>query len=282
MKILSFACVALLFLHVSAVADDFVVPIIDKSASGSPLENIGSVTLSETIKDGQSTRSRKIEWTVRNKSPKAIVTVVETLIFRYPSGESVEMKSEYEAFFGPKLVKAGGTISFSDNPSGVQISGASSSSHEPSCEVIARWVQFEDGSTWGDIGSAEELLKNRAAIFSRLKQLDDIYKLQGAEQFALELQKQGQSEVDGYIGYLRREQSKHGTQATIDELEGHLTFADAYERQVHLNLPWNESSLATLPESVFVKDRGAAHLYFFCKGGDSCHQHPDFDFDPAD
>jgi hypothetical protein len=230
MKILSFACLALLSLHVSAVADDFVVPIIDKSASGSPLENIGSVTLLETIKDGKSTRSSKIEWTVRNKSPKAIVTVVETLSIRYASGQSEEIKNQYEAFFGPKLVKTGGTISFSANPSGVEVSGASSKSSEPSCEVIARWVQFDDGSTWGDVGYAEELLKNRTAIFSRLKQLDDIYKLQGAEQFALELQKQGQSEVDAYVGHLRSEQSSHGTQATIDELEGHLTFADALRK----------------------------------------------------
>jgi hypothetical protein len=113
MKILSFACLALLLLHVSvAFADDFVVPIIDKSASGSPLENIGSVTLSETIKDGKSTRSREIEWTVRNKSPKAIVTVVETLSIRYASGHSAESKNQYEAFFGPNFLKTGEAISF--------------------------------------------------------------------------------------------------------------------------------------------------------------------------
>jgi len=124
-------------------------------------------------------------------------------------------------------MKAGGTISFSENPSSVEVSKATSNSDEPSCEVIARWVQFEDGSTWGDITYADELLRNRAAIWNRLKQLDETYRNQGREQFALELQKQGQTEVDGYLGHLRSVQVRQGTEATINELEGHLTFAAA-------------------------------------------------------
>jgi hypothetical protein len=226
MKIrVGFVCLMLLF--VSAGAEDLVVPIVDKSDSGSPLENEGNITLSEMTNYGTSIRSHKDQWTVRNKSHKPIITIIETLRIRYASGHIKEVKNQYEAFFGPTLLKPGDAVSFSDNASGNEFSKVTQNSNEPICEVLARWVQFADGSTWGDVAYAEELLKTRAAILNQLKQLDTVYKTQGLEQFALQLQQRVQPDVDVYLGHLRKVQLSQGTQAAIDELEDHLRFADA-------------------------------------------------------
>lgn len=214
-------------LSVAAIGDTVSVPINDKSVPASPLENAGTVTLSQFIEESNWLMSHAEEWTVRNRSSKSIVTIIETLLVHYSNGRSEEIQSQYELFFSPDPLKPGSTTSFSStrsSPRTVSPLNHSQPLTTPSSEVFARWVQFDDGTTFGDGTYAKQLLLNRKAILDALKQLDKIYDSKGPDEFAQQLQQQPypSPDVNGYIEHIRRVQAHEGTEKAIQTLRMHL------------------------------------------------------------
>jgi hypothetical protein len=226
----------LLALSAAALADEMSVPISDGSPAGSPLENKGVCRLSET---GTEMRSRPL-WTVGNISRKPIVAYVETLVVRYSSGLTTEMTRNWEFFSHPNIMGPGEEITLPDgrsptiapDPNGAP--GNSSASVRPACEAYARWVQFLDGTVFGDPKYAEELLKVRAATYAALLHLGNVYTNQGLERFDEALHKPVQPpEVDTYIDHLRRYEKEHGVQATAEKLQLHIKIAEERSKLMH-------------------------------------------------
>jgi len=209
------------------IAGDMVVPISDSSPFGSPLWNSGVATVSEVVVGTGAVMHHTEEWTARNNSAKSIVAVVETLRVHYRNGRDAEEAFEHEGFFGPELVKPGDKIQFTSVPPTLDSKATvSQSSRPPACEVIVRWVQFADGSSFGDVTYAKDLLWSRRVIWKELKRLQDVFTAQGPAQFSLQLQQRTGTEADGYLEHLRNLQLSQGTQAAIDSLRMHLATAE--------------------------------------------------------
>jgi hypothetical protein len=234
----SLISVLLLYLGIAA-AQDKVLAIIDQSASGSPLENTGNVTLSETaMGEGRASVSHSDDWTVKNLSQKPIVAIVETLVVRDEVRETVRRTAQYDAFFQPDLVEPGHVISFSepstDNKHLLSKSSAYVPADSPVCEVTVRWVQFADGSTFGDSSYAKGILEFRAATMKVLQHLKEVYINEGQEKFSEQLQDQvNPPEADGFLQHIRNLQRKHGTQKAAETLEMHLNTGE--QRAAKLN-----------------------------------------------
>ena len=214
----------LLCLGVAAVGADTVVSIIDSSSPGSPLSNVGTATLS----DAGMTMRHTEKWMARNISSKPILAAVETLRVHYANGSDAEAGVEDDTFFHPDSVMPGEDIEFA---SGRPITDArpltTQDSRPASCEVIVRWVQFADGTSFGDPAYAEHLFGLRAVILKELKRLHAIYQRDGLAQFSAQLQQRTNNAADGYVGHLRSLQSRQGPQAAIDALEMHLETAES-------------------------------------------------------
>lgn len=226
-QIAQIICVLLMSLG-SASGENRVLPMIDKSAPGSPLENTGSVTLTENLNhEDKVVISHSDDWTVKNISGKPIVALVETLIIQDNERIIIDNSSQYDAFFHPQLMDSGQTISFSKE---LELSARyvlDSAPASPSCQVIVRWVQFADGSTFGDSTFAKELFADRAAILQGLRRLRDAYVNGGSEKFVEQLQERLiRPTADAYIGHIRDVQQKHGTEAAIVTLTTHLTIGE--------------------------------------------------------
>jgi hypothetical protein len=223
-----FRWIVLLLLSASAAAVDITVVISDKSSEISPLRNIGSVTVSlSTSPSGKLLMSRRDEWKAVNVSPKAIVAFIETLSIKLPDGRAIERVARYEAFFHPTIIKPNDVADLSFTSSELRTDRADPEDVQPTCEVSVNWVQFEDGTTFGEPSYATNLSRERRETWNALLHLYDVYKQQGEPAFAMVLAEQASSPAaDAYIEHLRMFQEKHGTAATVGRLEEHLKMAE--------------------------------------------------------
>jgi hypothetical protein len=209
-------------------AEETTISITETITAGSPVQNTGSVTLSEAaIDEKRAVMSHSDEWTVKNVSQKPIVAFVETLLVRDADAVRVERKALYDAFFHPELVAPGETISLSEESHGKQVISAKFiPPASPTCEVTVRWVQFADGSTFGDSKYAEQLLQDRVAIRGILEHLKDVYTNEGPEKFDEQLQERFHPpDADGYIEEIRIVRRNRGAQKAIDTVTLHLNAA---------------------------------------------------------
>ncbi len=226
----------LLLLSFAASASDTTIEITDKSASGNPIQNIGSCIQSDHLNSGKLVMSDQDHWTVTNTGEKSIVAFVETLDVTYPNGDVADHDASYDAYFHPDLLNPGEAIPFSTGEGIAQVFGkADAPAVQPQCAVEVRWIQFSDGSTFGKNEYASTILANRAEIQSALMHLNEVYATQGEDKFIERLNQRIQSQfADAYVGSLRRlyEANGHDAHATIDRLRQHLAIA---EQRVNLN-----------------------------------------------
>src|SRR5438876_12267757 len=82
-----------------ALGQNIAMPIINKSAPGSPIENVGTITMTEKIDNGSSHDSKVYELTAKNISDKPILMFVEKLLIVYPSGFGETVIKQIDSFF---------------------------------------------------------------------------------------------------------------------------------------------------------------------------------------
>lgn len=226
-------------LSLPAYGGQTIVPMTDVSAPGSPVRNSGEINLIEEPSGSRSTvASSEEDWTVKNASTKPVVAIVESLAIEYPSGHKSGRKAQYELFFYRDLMKPGDEISFSqDEPEVVRTGRLAAGPVKAKCEVKALWIQYADGSTFGDAKYGESLLAGRRLTLEGLSRLRDVYTQKGPEQFAREVEKKvqpvvGDSYLDVYLGQLRSYYSQtNDVQGTYNKLK---TWLDTAESRQHL------------------------------------------------
>lgn len=219
---------SVLLLNLSASAANVSVPLAEKPLDGNPVHNTGTVVISEGASNGMLSMSFQTDWAIKNISSKTIVAVVETMLVQYSNGSSDSVTEEYDAFFHPQLLNPGDSFPMGSGGSNGQkvIEDRHSGHSDPACEVAAQWVQFADGSTFGDVQQAKHLLASRKLIFEALGRLDDVYKSDGAEVFLSELLKPiADPHADGYIEHLRQFEKQHTVVETYQRLDMHLQMA---------------------------------------------------------
>jgi len=219
--------VYLLLVCISAFASETTIPIRDEMSVGGPLLNVGHVTLSETVTDGQLRLSRLDEWSVKNVSQHPIVAFVEEMYTQYPDGRNEARVAQYDSFFDSKVLKPGDVLDYS-RPAHVTITVVPKSyddRSEASSTVRIRWVQFSDGTCVGETKFAEGLIKMREGILEALTHLSEVYEVHGPEEFLKELNKTYETPlVDGYIAHLRYfyKDEHHDARETLDRVRAHL------------------------------------------------------------
>jgi hypothetical protein len=203
------------------------IPIVDKPAAGSPLANSGTV-VTDSSPEGSTEGPPRYEdnWTVANVSNKPILALQQTLIVRYDDGSERVHEGSFEAFFSPTPLQPKASVTFSAQK-GSEVGHAGGPSSPATAEVVVRWVQFADGTTFGDPAYAQELLAGRKALFEILANLSQVYLVQGPDAFEKQLQAESSTnaEVGGFLLNLRRLQASSGTRA-IAVIRMYLSNAD--------------------------------------------------------
>lgn len=167
-----------------ALAGDKTIPINDLSSADSPVRSHGSVTVAQETSGDALLTSSSQDWIVKNVSAKDIVALSESLVCVYPDGRKGGRSERYELFFHPQVMKSGEEVAFSEPSSVVErTKRLGIPPVEPRCEANALWVQFSDGSTFGDKAAGDSLLSDRRVTMKGLYVLRDVYLQSSADQF---------------------------------------------------------------------------------------------------
>lgn len=170
----------------------FSVPILDTSGAGTPFQVDGKMTLRE------SARANQLEWSwgekvnVKNISDKPILLFIATITEsgRYSAprhtapGDGPTYRLEDDRFSNEKLIEPGESFVIRDTKPGVPDVACCinplAGTHDPFAEYHVHFVQFADGSVFGDPAEARGSLAIRQIIRRGLHDLYQSYE-QGDE-----------------------------------------------------------------------------------------------------
>jgi hypothetical protein len=168
-----------------------VLTIVQVSKADSPVTVTGRVT----AKDQPSEVLRysfegDIEMT--NISGRTILLMIIDLNIVSPLPVNLDYLEEDDYYFEPKMLEPG---SIAELQRRLGRFGEPSRKEDftnevkPSARAKALFVQFSDGSTWGDAAAAKRLLTNRQLSLKQLEILKDDYQKRSEEEFSTELLK---------------------------------------------------------------------------------------------
>jgi hypothetical protein len=219
---------------VSFAQTNITVQVKDTSGKGSPIENVGSGLVSETFENGRTVDSIQYELKAKNTSEKPIMMFVEHLVVRYPSSHGERFIKERDTFFGRNPFGSGEVLDMGYTASGKLVhDNASSRAVEPSCEVRVMYVEFTDGSHFGEEKYAQHILDLRQQIWNRLGHLQYVYTKQGEKAYVDALQELVEpAEVNAFLDPFRESQKKNGTQKVIEAINRHLREAEDKSAQL--------------------------------------------------
>ena len=220
-------------LAVSAWAQlTFSIPVQDKSGAGTPLEISGTISFSENTLMNSIATSTDYEVKARNHSDKQIVLIVATFDESGPHGGSRHHILQFDDVFrlgispGQSFVL---TRSDRGTPAFCCID-PQRRAEQPRAEVRVLYVQFSDGSTFGDKNAAKDILEIQAAVLDRLRTLDDT---RSDEEFLRVLRRGIEpDEADSFFESIRRTQKEKGTSAARSRVRSALINSEKHLAQL--------------------------------------------------
>jgi len=159
--------------------------IQDASDKGSPIQISGYMTL-RYDSENRFPFSYEQSTSVKNVSSKSILLMIVHL--EATSGPGHDEKYSQEYFFGDAL--APGQVEVSHDPEqrfGMSVVNGEplpySKDPHPTAQGRAEFVQFSDGSTWGDADSAKDAFETRGKTLEELDLLEHLYEQAGESAF---------------------------------------------------------------------------------------------------
>ncbi len=217
-----------------------VVPLIDKTGAGSPFEVSGRLLLKEVV------RANQLEWswgqkvTVRNISGRPILLFVATLteIGRHPlgrkaaPGDGPTYELDDDRFFSDDLIRPGESVTLRDTEPGTPDVACCinplEEKRDPTAEYHLRFVQFADGSTFGDPAEARDALAIRSMISSGLRELLSAYTELGTPGFAARLREQSPFSATALCREILAKYREAGIQVALGRTEQILATAQRH------------------------------------------------------
>jgi hypothetical protein len=148
--------------------------IQDLSGKGSPIRISGRMRVGHDSAN-QLPFSFQASFSIKNASPKGILLMVVNLQASNAAG--LQFAQEY--FFGDAF--APGQVESHDVPE-IRLGRGKLDPHA-AAQAHAEFVQFADGSTWGDVHSAQSVLSDRGKTLAELDLLEHLYEQKGESAF---------------------------------------------------------------------------------------------------
>jgi hypothetical protein len=207
----------------------YTVPVMDKSDRGRPLEISGTASFTERIIANSVISSSHFRVEARNVSGKGILLQLAYFDGVGPHGGGVHHVIQIDHFFWGDIAPGDSFVLARSGPR--ERSSASTDrvsplqpADEPKAEVSVQYVQFVDGSTFGEETIAKERLEVRSVILDALRRLDNA----GSEKVfrALLAQKIQPDDADSFLEAFRHTEKHRGTAAARAQVRTGLTVAD--------------------------------------------------------
>lgn len=221
--------------HACAVQGQTAITIIDRSPKGSPFEVSGEVLITESREGKDVQAHRVIDLRVRNTSEKPILLVLSMLTERGRISSAMDHIFKDDRFFTENVIKPGETVVIDDgrNPSGGLTTECCSSpiqgGRQASAEYTTIFVQYLDGSTFGDSAKAESICALRLSTVESLRELARTYADEGKAAFLKALNRENASDTNLLMSKLRAVQETSGTDAAAQRVRAAIEAAAQHE-----------------------------------------------------
>jgi hypothetical protein len=207
----------------------YTVPVMDKSDPRSPLKISGTASFTELIVANSVKSSSTFKVDARNVCDKAIILVLAHFDETGPHGVGTHHVIQRDQFFWGNIAPRESLVLARSRP-GRRTSACCVSplgpANEPKAEIRVQYVQFIDGSTFGDKTTAKGILHTRSAILDALRRLDNAG---NSENFlALLAQKIQPDDADTFLETFRRTRKSHGTAAARAQVRAGVNAAAAH------------------------------------------------------
>jgi hypothetical protein len=224
--------------------DVLTVPLVDKGEAGSPFAVSGNAFLREVV------RGNELEWAwgekvvLKNASDKPILLFVVTLteLGRHNAGQragpgnGATYQLGDDRFFNEKLIQTGESLVLRDTtPSRPQVEcciNPLAEAREASVDYRLLFVQFADGSTFGDPAEARNALTLRQSIVNNLRELLQSHAALGDSGFAAKLQEH--SDISGTVPgrQILLKYADGGVRGALGETERILAIAERHATMI--------------------------------------------------
>jgi hypothetical protein len=207
----------------------YTVPVVDKSDPRSPLKISGTASFTELMVADSVRSSSSFRVDGRNAGEKGILLLLAYFDEAGPYSVGTRQVIQLDHFFwgdvapGDSVVLArsrpgGRTAACCKNPLGP--------AKEPKAEVRVQYVQFTDGSTFGDETTAKDMLGTRSVILDALRRLDNA---RNSEMFlALLAEKIQHEDANSFIEIFRHTRKHYGTAAARRQVHTGVAAAEAH------------------------------------------------------
>ena len=216
------------------------VPFEDAALTASPITATGKISVQETVAANEVKSWWEENVDATNRSTKPILLVIGEFDAISPhSNGGTRLTMEY--FFGDPI-SPGETFSLVTR-SFVQDSCCMNplrETHEPKATFRLMFVQFLDGSTFGDAAQAENALANRDRTLKALRTLAQVA-AKDKRRFQLQLERELRlDDTLGVFASIRETQERKGADAAIARTYKILDFAEDYrDMTLHKGaIPW--------------------------------------------
>lgn len=175
-----------------------------------------------------------------NLSKKGVVLTVVHFGVSGVNAPGLNHNWTMDRFFGPMIFQAGGLEKIEDPPAPfgeTKINGQPVPAYvgldaHPMAKAEVTFVQFVDGSTWGDGAVGRELISQRRNALGELKRLEQVLNTQGTEAFARELSDSAASLRFPATGALVYECKSKADSCSVDGLHSMLQAAAEHQAEM--------------------------------------------------
>ena len=200
---------------------EFVVPIEDKSGVGSPVQVAGEVSFVEMVVANEVSISRSAVVKVQNISDKPILLLVASLIDSGRRSSLEDFDLTKDDFFEDKTIQSREEVTLLGPPDGEAhtvepIRSATGEGKPPKAEFRLQFVQFADGSIFGDPETGRKQIASRQSTLSALQALDKAYREQGESGLLQTLEQYPAAKrPDALWAQIREQQRVNGTAPAV-------------------------------------------------------------------
>lgn len=237
-------CVLWLSRPSTAQMELITVPLNDKTGAASPFEVSGRFLLREAVHGNQLEWSWGQKVAVKNISSKPILLFVATLteIGRYPKGQHAAPGDgptyviEDDRFFSENLIEPRESLTLRDTEPGAPNMACCinpmAEKSDPTAEYYLRFVQFADGSTFGDPAEARDAFALRDTILRGLRELDRSYAEHGEQGFTTKLKEQSSFSATAPFKQILAKYNEAAVEVALDKARQILATAEQHAAMI--------------------------------------------------
>jgi hypothetical protein len=233
LSLLTIATTMAIFLDPNAFAgrSESAISITDASRADSPVAIVGTV-LAKEEDSGLLRYSFRTNASLTNESQKPILAFVIRIATTSANKMDLDNTRNDDYFFAePFEPNTTVKLAQSDGPFGKSKAEVEALPSQPGAVASVKFVQFTDGSIWGDPAAGQDVLKERRLTRDELGSLGNSYRTRGEQGFVEELKKPSQLNLIVYLQQLYDSNGKDTT-SVIEKLTSMIEYADRHQRDM--------------------------------------------------